>query len=723
MGWNAVRQDMQALADDHRSHAVSHPGWSFPARVWSAPASADLPAERRVRHAELRGYRAVCPALEPGTVCRAQMQAVPRVGSDFEPVLLGRIVGPDAEIRTHLPLVQAPKHLLDAIRIAEDERFYSHFGVDPIGTLRATLVNLRGGGVRQGASTLTMQVVRGLGGRRDRTFGRKTEEMARAIALDQAFGKDGVMQVYLDMPYLGQDGPLSICGFEEASRYYWGRPATEMTLAQAATLASILPGPARWAPDKFPEIARERRDGLLRRMGEAGWDVDAALQEPMDASPHPVDLGERAAPYLAAVRNELLARLPAEAVYGAGLNVVTRMDLVAQEDGAALVAERLRFLESAIGRRGPEPLRAAGVLLDPVDGALVAVVDSGMAASTDFLRPMMARRQPGSSFKPVVSALALQKRDASGHYAFTAASVWPNTPRAFAEGWVPRNVGGHYTPTATLADGLASSHNIVSVGLMEASGGPTALRDFAGVLGFDVSRFPVEPGLALGQAEVTIAEMGRFATVVATGGRQVEGSTVAGVVDAAGRERLSPAALGPAVMDVETTAVVRELMRLVVTQGTGGGARGRAGFGGYDGPLFGKTGTSDDEKDLWFVGGSGAYAGALWLGYDEPTRVGAAASDFAAPMFGWWFREVHEGLPRQPLSEPALDFAWVCSQTGRHASGECRGLRVPFRPGTAPAGLCDGLHGPEPWTLGDHKSLWDELAEGQVAEPSADPTE
>lgn len=666
--------------------------------------------------------------MDPGSFCGRDGTVVPRQGDAMEPVLLGWLIGPDAEVRTHLPLAEAPAHLIAALTTAEDDRFYDHMGVDLIGTARAALVNLRGGGVRQGASTLTMQVVRGIVQHSERTYARKLREMASAVAVDRAMGKDGILQIYLDLPYLGQDGSLSICGFEAAARYYWGIGAAELSVAQAATLASILPGPARWAPDRFPELAQARRDALLRRMAEKGWDVDAALAEPMGASPHPVLPPERDLAYLGAVRTELLGRLPPEVVYGAGLEVHTAMDLVAQEDGLALLSERVAFLERTVGRRGPGPLRAAGVVLDPATGALVAVADTGMERSTDFSRAVDARRQPGSSFKPVVYALGLSARDATGAPRFTTASTFPNTPRAFAEGWVPRNVGGHYTPTATIADGLASSHNVVSVSLLMEAGGPDALVELAARLGFDTTAFPHEPGLALGQAEVSVLEMARFAGLIDASGRAVSGSALRSVRDAAGRERLPAAALGDAILEPETAQLVRELMGLVVSQGTGGGLRGRAGFPGYDGPAFGKTGTSDDEKDLWFVGGTGQLVAAMWLGYDEPTRVGAAASDFAAPLWGWWMNAVHTGWARAPLAPVDLDHAWVCSQTGRLAGPGCRGLQAPFRKGTAPHVACDGAHGPEAWTLLDHVSLWDKIAEGvpsdePVVAPVADPTE
>jgi penicillin-binding protein 1A len=322
---------------------------------------------------------------------------------------------------------------------------------------------------------------------------------------------------------------------------------------------------------------------------------------------------------------------------------------------------------------------------------------------------VLARRQPGSAFKPLTYALALGLRDGDAPR-FTAASTVPNGWRRFEPtGWSPRNVGGRYTPTSTLADGLASSHNVATASLLELAGGPDALVALAGRVGFDTGAFPRELGLALGQAEVTVWEMARWVGVVAAGGRSISASPVVSAIDAAGRERWPGDEAGAAVLDPGVAALVRELMGLVVTQGTGGAVRGRGGFAGYDGPIWGKTGTSDDEKDLWFVGGTPDVAGALWLGYDEPTRIGAAASDFSAPLFGWWMREVHEGLPRRrDFGGPELERRWVCALTGKVAMEGCRGINAPFLPGTAPPPLaCEGGHPPEDVQPADHVSPWD----------------
>jgi len=744
--WVAVRDATVELADAHLAYEIAHPGWSFPARVWSDAVPLDTPPERLVEQAHLRGYDDACPATQPGQVCPDDGSVVPRGGRfpegvqppgiegwtrplALEPVRFGTLIGPDAEIRQHLPAEEAPDLLLAAIVAAEDEDFYEHRGVDFRGLLRAALVNARGGSYAQGASTLTMQVVRNLSQDKDKTLRRKLREAAAALALDQHLGKQGVLQVYLDAPYLGQDGSFSVCGFQAAARYYYGVDARDLSLSQAATLAGILPAPGRFAPDRHPEEARQRRDLVLGRMADAGFDVAAALAEPVVASPHPWP-EDRYPSYLQAVRSWLERSLDPGVLYGAGLDVWTALDLAAQERGDALIPERLAYLEKAVGRRGKEPLQAAGAVVSSHSGYLVAIYGGTQQTQTDFNRATQARRQPGSSIKPIVYALALSLRDDEGKPRFTAAHAVRNSRGVFPDtnGWNPRNVGGGYTPTASLAYGLAWSQNIATAALLAESGGPVAMKKLAWRLGFDTTGWPDELGLALGQAEVTPLEQARFVATIIGEGRLASAWPVMSATDPAGRSRLQTEGFGERVLPADTAALTRELMRGVITQGTGGAARGGGGFPGFSGNAIGKTGTTDSEKDLWFIGGSPEYSAALWIGYDQPTRIGASASDLAAPLWGWWMRALHEGLPRADFGGSVeLTSRAICQETGLRSNGTCPLIGAPFLPGTEPRATCPTVHPPpDVEEEGGHKKyegLWKRKAreeeEARAAEEAA----
>ncbi|MBN1334795.1 MAG: transglycosylase domain-containing protein [Deltaproteobacteria bacterium] len=740
--WMAVSRQVDRLVDTHLGFEVAHPGWSFPARVWTASAPLDLPVPRLVLEARARGYVEACPPQEPGEFCPEDGAVIPRGGRfpegiqpagssgwnrplALEPLLVATLVGPDAEIREHLPVADAPWHLLAAILVAEDEDFEHHHGVNVLAAIRALWSNTRAGRYHQGASTLTMQVVRNLSGRKEKTLDRKAWEALAAVALERKLGKDGVLQVYLDAPYLGQDGAFSICGFQAAARWYWGVDARDLTLARSATLAAILPAPGRFDPIRSPEEARARRDTLLERMGERGMDVAEALAEPMDASPHPIQ-ADRWPAFLQAVRHWMEQEVPASTLYGAGLDVFTGLDPVAQETSDRILPERRDWIRTVLGLRRTEPIRAAAALLDPTTGLMVAIHDEEITRDTDFSRVTQARRQAGSSFKPVVYALAFNQQGPDGKPRWTAAHTVPNTTRKFegTDGWTPRNVGGEYSVTTTLAMGLAWSQNIATASLLEEAGGPDALLPFAARAGFDTSRWKKEMGLALGQGEVTVLEMTRFVAEVVNGGRYVSGRPVDVALDPTGRVRVPPAGLGEAVMTPEAAALTRDLMRLVVEYGTGGRVRGTGGHAGVAGPCIGKTGTTDDEWDLWFTGATPTYAGTLWVGYDQPRRIGCTASDFAAPLWGWWMRAVHEGLPLGEFGGLKLEHHAICTITGRYGNETCRLIGAPFLPGTKPQGVCPYAHPPpapeeEPREGVDeeeYRSLWDRLAAERAEE-------
>ncbi len=720
------------LADAHAHYDVSHPGWSFPARLRTAAVPLTTSPATLIAEAVARGYAENCKDTGPGEYCKRTSKVVPRSGTELEPIEIGWIVGPDGELRVHLPLADAPKVLIDAIVAAEDRDFRTHDGVNWGAMVRALWVNTQQGGYAQGASTLTMQVVRNLSQQKEKTAARKAREMVLAMALDDHLGKDGVMQMYLDAPYLGQRGNLSVCGFEAAAEHYYGKHVGELTLGEAATLAGILPAPGKYSPDHHPDEAKERRDHVLRGMAEVfGYDVAQALAEPI-ATIAPPDLPDRFPSYYSAARAWLEQSVDPAILYGSGLVITVGLDVHAQTEAEAMFPAKMKYFEGLIGQKRPDGhLESAGVLLDVQTGLIRAVYGGSAASSITFNRATQAMRQPGSSFKPLVYAMAFEEKNADGTPRFTAASAEPNSQHVFKTpqgDWNPRNVGGEYTPLACLAQGLAWSQNIATASLLAEMGGtteaPKKLIAFATKMGFDTSRFPVEMGLALGQGEVTPLEQAQFQAIVSNGGMKVTGTPVLRAVDAGGNERIPPPAPGERVLSPEGAALTRELERLVIDVGTGGAARGAGGEGGYPGPAMGKTGTTDKERDLWFVGATPRYAMAVWVGYDVPTPLGVAASDLAAPLWGWWMRRVtkDEGASPEWPDTPAITHHSVCTQSGKLGNATCHYISAPFLPGTEPKAGCQLLHPPpdpgqieldpdgNPVVKPGHESLWKKLA-------------
>lgn len=742
--WLEIQAETAAMAEDHRNYRTAHPGWSFPATVYSAPFELDgTPPALVAAQAAARGYTPACPPKEPGDYCEDDGAVLPRgglfpegaqpAGTDgwsrplaLEPIRLGVLLDAESEVRWHLPVEEAPPALVAAIIAAEDEDFYAHMGADFIGLARAVIANYQGGGFKQGASTLSMQVVRNLNQRKEKTISRKLREIASAIALDQHLGKEGVLQMYLDAPYLGQAGGLSICGFAAAAQFYYGRDISELTLGEYATLAGILPAPGKFAPTRDPEAAKYRRDLVLSRLEEAGWNVDDARREPIVAAEHAPLPDDQHVAYLQAARQWLEASLPPETLYGAGLTVFTAMDAAAQVAGEDIIPDRIRYVERVVSRRHPDGIEAAGALVDHRTGHLAAVYGGTLDSATDFNRATQARRQAGSSFKPLVYALAFSELDEDGLPEWRADSTVPNNRRVFpgTDGWRPRNVGGEYTTTTTLAQGLAWSQNVGTASLLEALGGPEPLIDFADRLGYETAHYRPEMGLALGQGEVTPLEQARFVATVLSGGLRATGSPVVVALDPLGRVRLKEPALAERVMSEASAMLTRELMRLVILNGTGGASRWGGAFPGFTGPAIGKTGTTDKDKDLWFIGGSAYYAGALWLGYDQPTSIGASASDLAAPMWGWWMRAVHAPLPELDFDDPV---PWtrraVCTVTGDYSNGSCKVIGTPFLGERRPDGRCASYHPPPDPDKKQYEGLWRrrqrEKEEREAAEQAA----
>jgi membrane peptidoglycan carboxypeptidase len=537
--------------------------------------------------------------------------------------------------------------------------------------------------------------VRALTGDRERTYDRKVLEMARAVALDRHLGKEAVLQMYLDAPYLGQDGNLSVCGFEAASRYYYNIPAAELSLSQAALLVGILPAPGRYAPDRNPEQARQRRDLVLRRMGDLGWEVESALREPVRVSPTPL-LTERFPAYLSAVRVEMESRVAPELLHGAGLDIHTALDPGVQARSESLLRHRAEHMLPGASARAGQSLLIVGAMVDPRDGHLVAAIDPAMADSHGFNRVTQTRRQAGSSYKTVVYAMAMQPGK-GGAPRFQPHDSVPNLPRRFGGdkvGWSPRNHGDSYTWRATLGFGLIASQNLATAELLEKLGGAGPLIDFAAQVGFDTSGYRPEMGLGLGQAEVTPVEMARFYASIANGGLLVSGQPVIKAVDADGTVIYEAAPPSARILSEQSTALLRSLLVQVVETSTGRKVRGTSSHAGYKGPVFGKTGTTNDERDLWFVGATPEYSAALWMGFDQLASLGGTAGELAAPTWGAWLNEAYGERSPGEWAGPRLSEQAVCRETGRLPGEFCSVVRLPFAPGQKPLPQCASTHEP-----------------------------
>jgi membrane peptidoglycan carboxypeptidase len=725
--WKHFENETIEMIEQHRQFETSHPGWSFPGKLFSSPASLQLPKERRIQQAKLRNYTLNCPAKKPGEYCD-DGTIIPRGGIfaegtqppgvenwtrelAMEPIYLGPIIGPDSELREHLPIEDAPDHLIAALLHSEDAEFYEHSGVNIVAFLRAVVANLQGGSYKQGASTITMQVARNLVQRKEKTIERKLREIAFAVILDKHLSKKEILQMYIDMPYLGQDGSFSICGFASAAQFYFNKDIRDVTLDEAAILVGILPAPGSFRPDKFPDKAQEKRDRVLNLLKNEGWDVQSSIESPIPISTNSQLTKYIHPAYVQASISWLTTRIDPDILYGAGLNVHTAMDPVIQKETEHIFTERIKYLMKRLRLPKDPPLEAAAVLINPQTGYMEAVYGGTINSPYDFSRATQAKRQAGSSFKPMVFTLAFSQFDENGNTKWKSFDILKNQRKTFKDtnGWRPKNIGTSevYSRTTTVANAITRSQNIATANLLEANGGPKALIAFAKDVGFDTSNFPEEMGIALGQAEVTPLEMAQFMAMISNGGHKVKGFPVISAYDLSGKNHIVQHPLGRRVINDDTAAMIKELMRLVIRYGTGGAIRGIGGKKGYTDMSIGKTGTTDKSKDLWFIGATPNYASAIWLGYDQPTKMRGTASDIAAPMWGWWMREVHKGIPvKKQFNGVKLKRRNLCRLTGQFANETCKRLPFPLLEGHKPRGTCPEEHPPPDPDKPKFKSIW-----------------
>jgi len=520
-------------------------------------------------------------------------------------------------------LAGLPRHLPEAVLAIEDRRFYGHFGVDPLGLARAVWANLAAGRVVQGGSTVTQQLAKNAFLSPERNLKRKVQEVLLAFWLEHQFEKERILELYLNRVYLG----AGTYGVAAAARRYFDKPAADLTLAESAMLAGLLRAPSRLAPTVDLPAAQRRAGVVLAAMVDAGFldaaRATAAQAAPARPAPRPFGGGAR---YFA---DWVLEQIP-DYVGNSGVDVVVRTTL---EPAMQTAAERT--LADLLERRGAERDvgQAALVAMTP-EGAVRAMVGGRDYAESQFNRATQARRQPGSAFKPIVYLAGLQA-------GLTPDSVFEDK-RIVLGKWAPENFEERFRGPIPLSRALAESVNTVAVQVAQHAGF-ARVAALAHRLGIGGTLAP-NPSLALGVAEVTLTELtGAYATV------RNRGSTVAphGILeirDGAGRElyRRRPGGLGSAADPAQAGALVG-MMAGVIADGTGRAAR-------LDRPAAGKTGTSQDYRDAWFVGFTADLVAGVWLGNDDNSPMKkVTGSSLPAEAWRGFMLAAHKGLPARPL--------------------------------------------------------------------------
>jgi penicillin-binding protein 1A len=579
-----------------------------------------------------------------------------------------------------------PPHVLHAFLAVEDQRFYDHGGVDFRRLFGAVLSNIRAGGVAEGGSTITQQLARNLFPEwlpyQERSLRRKIMEARVARQIERSFSKDKILELYLNHIYLGEGA----YGIDAAARTYFGKPASELTLAEAAMLGGLPQAPSQLNPVANRERSTERRDLVLGQMAEAGYISEAEAEEARGQEIALRSSGaDSAAPsgayFIERVRQEM-EEVVGSRFYTAGLRIYTTLDGGAQRASEEELARQLDAIEAGgfgVYRHGTYPENKAGaggaqttyvqgavLLMEAGTGEVRALVGGRDFEDSKFDRAILAQRQPGSAFKPFVYLAALERFGDPTH-------IVDDSPVrvAMAGGrtWEPRNYTGSYDGPITMREAITRSKNAATVHLAQEIGLQPVVST-ARQLGLagDIDQVP---STALGVAEVRPIELVRAYGAFANGGTLVEPHFIRRVEDRHGRVVWQASPRSDRILDPAAAFVLTSMLRDVVDRGTGTAAR----IGGYRGPAAGKTGTTNDAADVWFIGYTPELVGGVWIGMDERKTIvrGASGGTLAAPVWGRIMGRVYQSRPTPAAWSPpsGVNTAEVDRVTGSIVGDGC----------------------------------------------------
>ena len=588
-------------------------------------------------------------------------------------------------------LSEIPRRVIQAVLSAEDHRFFTHRGVDAIRIAGAAVTNMTGNRrYLVGASTLTQQLVKNTLLHPDQTVSRKLHEQALAILLERRLSKARILELYLNEVYLGQHGSFAIHGVAQGARALFGKDLGNLTLGEAATMAGIIQAPQRLAPDRHPDRARTRRNGVLLAMVEHGFVTpDGALvatREPIRAI---ADTKDREAPYFVdLVEGRLTQALAHRAAGRTGLRVGTTLDLRLQRLAEDAVHEGLVHVAGRRTARTADQPQAALVAVDPRTGAIKALVGGGSYRASQFNRADRARRQPGSIVKPFVYLSAFERARRDPTFSFTASSLIDDTPTTFffdRRSWHPGNYGGVYDGLITARMALARSRNVPAVKVAERVGFDRVADLWAAASGGATP--PAYPALALGVFEATPLQVAQAYTVLANGGVRMPLAAITQVRQGDGDQTIDLSADTPRrVAAADSAFLVTQMLRSVLDGGTATAARRR----GFLQIAAGKTGTTDDLRDAWFAGFSPSLLTVVWVGMDDGSSLGLTGAQAALPIWSDFMRGALGSRDSPAWSPPpGVTSVEVDPATGLRATPRCPDtLQEWFRHGTEPATMC-----------------------------------
>jgi penicillin-binding protein 1B len=639
----------------------------------------------------------------------------------LEPQTLANLSTTESRVSTYLPIDKIPKHMQQAVLAIEDSRFYSHFGIDPIGIARAFVTNISAGRMLQGGSTITQQLAKNLFFSSKKTILRKLLEIPASISLEVRLSKDKILEMYLNEVYLGQDGSVAIHGIAAASKVFFGKSVQELSIPEAALLAGIIQAPSAYAPRRFLSKAAARKNQVLLKMKEFGYISEQQYKQTKSQKIKIVSdfKHKKQLPfYISSLRERLAAEIELDLATQKGITVNTGLEPWHQECAEDAIAAAMKKIEQsnpALARK-KSPIEAALVAIEPFSGKIKAWVGGRDFSRSQFDRVSKPSRQIGSTVKPFVYLTAL---DGSLNSYKTATAISVLKDQEFSlklpngSVWSPQNYDNKFRGDVTLRYALENSLNIPAVSITQKYGIKSLTKTLQ-VLNLK-EEIKDLPSVALGALDTNLLSLTAAYSALANGGVYIEPRLFTSVVDSDGNQLMHSdinerriAAEGP-------TFVLTSILEGAVERGTGNAIRKL----GYVGPAAGKTGTTNDARDAWFVGYTPELAVGVWLGFDDNKKIGLTGGQAAAPIWGEFMKCVSKYHKFEDfIAPPSVQLLEIDPLTGLLFNEDCpnqRGVKEYFVNGTEPKFACrpgvmpaqSEISEPEPKRR--KKSLWDDL--------------
>ncbi|TMX65130.1 penicillin-binding protein 1B [Vibrio rotiferianus] len=550
----------------------------------------------------------------------------------IEPKMLGMLEKDQNEQRLFLRRDQFPEILVDALLATEDRDFYQHDGVSPLAIGRALVANIKAGRTVQGGSTLTQQLAKNLFLTRDKTLWRKVREAYIALILDYRYSKDRILEAYLNEVYLGQSGGDAIHGFALASRYYFGQPIQELRIDQLAMLVGMVKGPSYYNPIRYPERTKTRRDLVLRLLMQqemlTAQQYEQAVNRPLDTQSHP-RIASRQPAYFQQLNIELKEKVGDNFKAETGLRLFTSLDPVSQSKLEQAIAKKVPEL----AKRAGKDLEAAAVAVDRHSGEIRAMVGGKRVGYEGFNRALNASRPIGSLVKPAIYLTALEQPEK-----YNLATTLHDTPLSLkgSKGtvWSPRNFDRKFRGDVPLYLALAKSLNVPTVRLGMQLGIPE-VSDTLERLGVDKSEIRPVPSMFLGSFSLTPFEVAQMYQTVTNSGKRAKLSALRSVIDMDGNVIYQSLPRSTQAVDQQAAWLTTYAMKHGVAQGTGRFLQSQFAWAA----LAGKTGTSNDSRDSWFVGIDGREVTTVWLGRDDNKSTKLTGSSGALRVYAEYLKQ------------------------------------------------------------------------------------